>query len=506
MSSDCNKLNAFEVKDPCKPCHLPCLERPRYFCGQLLTEEDLEAEQNYQREKNRLHNRYLHGWGVVCGLKVTCHPKCSSKGNLLIEKGYAIDCCGNDILVCRDEEINLFEKIDEFRPAPEVDKCLKVNLSEVNVCDKGEQHYCLILKYHEEQAKPVTALRRDETGCTVKRCEPSRIREGYKFEVKKCKDCDYDWNNKVGMLKDILIYQFDMPLFKDMNIAKEAMENANIKNSTAYHKSFCEIKGYILSMIKKASVWCDIKIEIESIDFPAGPITNYYQNDLRTAFTSLIAIFEKVKRDYNCLSYLKSCPECSEDDQVVLACVTVEEGVLKHICNFSRRNVPTNQGTLSYSHLKECCPKDPKELGVFQRFKLFPEHVKRPFFMEANMLAASVFSIKKENVHAGMVFNRKIDEVKPILKDSGIQVENVIEYNPYISDLIDPASIPIELEKNSRVNLVTHKDPVTLEDTVLFALPVEPAGEEGIRELRNKHDVLEKELNSLKKAIKKIQK
>ncbi len=49
---------------------LECLERPRYFAGMLLTETELGSEQEYVRAKNRLHNRYLHGWGVVCGLQV----------------------------------------------------------------------------------------------------------------------------------------------------------------------------------------------------------------------------------------------------------------------------------------------------------------------------------------------------------------------------------------------------------------------------------------------------
>jgi hypothetical protein len=44
--------------------------RPRYFAGQLLSEVDLRDEQAYQIAKQRLHNRYLHGYGVVCGLQV----------------------------------------------------------------------------------------------------------------------------------------------------------------------------------------------------------------------------------------------------------------------------------------------------------------------------------------------------------------------------------------------------------------------------------------------------
>ena len=67
---------------------LECMCRPRYFSGQLLTEADLSAEQEYLIKKNRLHNLYLHGWGVVCGMEVICHPNC--QGWVRITDGYAI--------------------------------------------------------------------------------------------------------------------------------------------------------------------------------------------------------------------------------------------------------------------------------------------------------------------------------------------------------------------------------------------------------------------------------
>ena len=40
------------------------------------------------------HNKYLHGYGVVCGLKVKCGP---DRNRVIIETGYALDCEGNAI-------------------------------------------------------------------------------------------------------------------------------------------------------------------------------------------------------------------------------------------------------------------------------------------------------------------------------------------------------------------------------------------------------------------------
>lgn len=57
------------------PCAtVPQFDRLSYFYGQMLHARDLQREQAYFREKLKLHNRCLHGWGVVCGLRVTLPP------------------------------------------------------------------------------------------------------------------------------------------------------------------------------------------------------------------------------------------------------------------------------------------------------------------------------------------------------------------------------------------------------------------------------------------------
>jgi hypothetical protein len=53
---------------------VPVFDRLQYFYGQLLGASDFQAEQSYFREKLKLHNRCLHGYGVVCGLIVRVVP------------------------------------------------------------------------------------------------------------------------------------------------------------------------------------------------------------------------------------------------------------------------------------------------------------------------------------------------------------------------------------------------------------------------------------------------
>ena len=76
------------------------LKRPHFFPGKLLTSEDLELEQQYVREKLKRHNRSLHGFGIVSGLKVTIKSE-----EIVIEPGLAIDCEGNEVIIDNEQSV-----------------------------------------------------------------------------------------------------------------------------------------------------------------------------------------------------------------------------------------------------------------------------------------------------------------------------------------------------------------------------------------------------------------
>lgn len=69
-------------------------KRPHFFNGKLLTAGDLNREQEYHREKSKLHNRSLHGFGIVSGLTVTL-----KEGLIVVDPGLALDCEGNELVV-----------------------------------------------------------------------------------------------------------------------------------------------------------------------------------------------------------------------------------------------------------------------------------------------------------------------------------------------------------------------------------------------------------------------
>jgi hypothetical protein len=73
----------------CAP--IPEFKRLNYFYGQMLGANDFRAEQDYFREKMKLHNRCLHGYGVVCGLKVVPQPideKCAPEDDKRVRELY----------------------------------------------------------------------------------------------------------------------------------------------------------------------------------------------------------------------------------------------------------------------------------------------------------------------------------------------------------------------------------------------------------------------------------
>lgn len=89
-------------------------QRLNFFNGRLLSVADLRLEQNYHINKRRLHNRHLHGWGVVEGLEV------SAKGNkVIVAPGFAIDCAGNEIILDSSVEIAIARGAHEFFVAVE---------------------------------------------------------------------------------------------------------------------------------------------------------------------------------------------------------------------------------------------------------------------------------------------------------------------------------------------------------------------------------------------------
>jgi hypothetical protein len=180
--------------------------RPLFFAGQLLTEDDLQLLTDYVGQKNRLHNRYLFGAGVVCGLEVTCHP--CGDGQVIVHPGYALDCCGNDLVFAcaktldinamirdlRRDQLGGFDCVEPCPPAPKECKDQAGNTSANPQPDETQdtptqtpkipaRKYCLYIRYCEQKSDPIMPYSTgDDCGALV--CESSRVHEGVRFELR----------------------------------------------------------------------------------------------------------------------------------------------------------------------------------------------------------------------------------------------------------------------------------------------------------------------------------
>lgn len=79
-------------------CDMPGVETVQEALDHLCATRDL-----------RHHNKHLHGWGIVCGLQVECGPDTAGelRHNVTVRHGYALDCEGNDIILGKDERLDL---------------------------------------------------------------------------------------------------------------------------------------------------------------------------------------------------------------------------------------------------------------------------------------------------------------------------------------------------------------------------------------------------------------
>ncbi|MDH6143540.1 hypothetical protein P3T35_005575 [Kitasatospora sp. GP30] len=155
---------------PCdgRRCRLEALVRPRFFCGQLLTDQDLSGLASWVLDRRRL-GRYRDGWGVVTGLDVGLDPTPgASAATVVVQPGYAVSSCGEDVVVGRATTLDLAAYCpDPTSPCgtpsgPPPTEC---------VLDIG-------IAYREVGEDPVAAL--GTAGCSqAGECENSRIVESF---------------------------------------------------------------------------------------------------------------------------------------------------------------------------------------------------------------------------------------------------------------------------------------------------------------------------------------
>ena len=380
---------------------LECLERPRFFSGQLLTENELNSLESYVLAKNRLHNLHHHGWGVVCGLEVTCH---SCDGWVTVHPGYAIDSCGNDVIVCKPDDFNVIEEIRRCKEARRRGDCYCPPGSAD--CDEDrDQHWCLTLSYMEQESRPTTALNQEPQRCgcgcgggkhgaggcgcggsgsgggckcggagqteRVKHgtgkapyaCEPSRILECYRLELCEAPEgyCrgrltsgEQAWIDKFkACYQNLLRTLRGFPRQESVRLGGTLLQRAGLSSVVTssdaarqpidVHRDYSRVRDFLRELFRRnpGNLHCALIDRLDELDDPlpqANDTFDSYWNRLEQPATSLMGYLVLYVIDCFCHAVLPPCaPCCPGEDPLVLAFMTVRNGKIVEICNYSCR-------------------------------------------------------------------------------------------------------------------------------------------------------------------------
>jgi hypothetical protein len=386
IQSDTDKRKKKACCPPSEPepsgcCELICFERPHYFCGHLLTDTDLALEQRYVVEKSKLYHRTLHGHGVVCGLRLTCDHSCS--GGIMVGEGYAIDDCGNDLVVCEQVPFDLIGTLRKkgcLIETPTPDPCKpKEEQPECTV----RQCFYITICYQEEEADFTTPF---AAGCRPKitECEHTRIREGFRFDVVSELPKQVDWSVDLERRLEHCRRLFkEGPFASALSAGKPTLQAAVGGSADPLrHKElwelFCRLSGLLLLYLKKCpdKYNCTIEDDIREIPFPRDPSPTYpqsrradrdespeptghyeqeqqhaetqgrytatadtssdYGKQVKAAFCRLLGLANQHVQACLKGEMLLPCPEPCQVSCVVLGTVEVEHGKVVQVCNTPR--------------------------------------------------------------------------------------------------------------------------------------------------------------------------
>src|SRR5262245_31758787 len=162
-------------------CDRGVVERPRYYPRQLITSDDLTLEQEYFRNKQRAHNRMLHGWGVVCGANVCPSPDPNGgykPWEVVIGPGYILGPYGDEIVIDRP----YVKDLRMSGPASNADgESIDPWCSQVYTPPPTGDCYVAV-RFMECQARPVR-VQPSGCGCEDNPCEYSRVPDEFEFGI-----------------------------------------------------------------------------------------------------------------------------------------------------------------------------------------------------------------------------------------------------------------------------------------------------------------------------------
>ena len=330
--------------------------------GQLLTDEDLRRLDHYIVAKNRLHNRYLHGTGVVCGLEVVCNP-CDP--TVTVRTGFAIGPCGEDIVVCNDTAVDVTQLIRDQRRArrrrlravrrpagrrlrsraPEVDpRDLLRGAAVRGVTSLRQKEWtscgCSCAKCGGNGNGNGHTTTTDVCSCrqhhsTPAQCEPTVTCEGYYFKLYK----KPPETRKPAGLSDSELGQRVQACLQQLVLGLQQLPPQ--PSPAVLVEYCCQLKDELRDIIETANVHdCTLGMRVSDVLCPDVNDPDASAKALQSILL-LLQIAIDLFRNCICSALLPPCPVDSPDDCVPLATLTVRTADLRvlEICNWDARAV-----------------------------------------------------------------------------------------------------------------------------------------------------------------------
>lgn len=387
----------------CSTCGmLECLCRPRFFAGQVLTADDLNRLDAYVRGKNRLHNRQLHGWGVVNGLEVTCAP-CGDGVN--VSCGYALGPCGEDIVVCDAVRVDICSLIKACKASEPRQQCDPYKPgAEQRPCDTLQEEWVLAIRYSETPArgvKPLLPPTVDTGGCGCSgsgaagcgckggsggscgckggstgscgcggsapsaaakprnapaQCEPAVICEGYAFEVFRAPPPKLD--DKRADNDAEILRRFECcarPLLKDVPQYPQDVPLDTAAGYQIWYQYTLQLRAFLLNHLgTRPGYHCALIARLGTIVIPppgtVGGAQTFDPAALEDALLLLVMVWIDALLACFCSALLPPCPEPADDLRVPLAVLHVAPDCrVNSICNWTTlRKFATTLPNLQY--------------------------------------------------------------------------------------------------------------------------------------------------------------
>jgi hypothetical protein len=331
----------------CTCCELICFERPVYHCGHLLTDADLSLQMRYVVEKNKLRNRALHGYGVVCGLRLTCDPDC--EGHILVHEGYAIDDCGNDIVVCETRRFDVIAALSAcgllVKP-PEREPCAPC--PDERGCHI-EQCFYVTICYEEEDADYTTPFQVD-CAAGPQDCVPTRVKERYRLEITDRLPPHHSWLEQFEKRLHHCFRVFaDSPvgrLIRHENKLLQEMARCDVEREYDRERRhcecelFCQLKAHFQHQLRMRpdELECVLAHEVACLCCPDDCHEDYPRR-MAEVVCRLLELMHRYQYDCVLADLAFSCSEPAEACCVVLGCVEVRDGCLVRVCSTPRRYV-----------------------------------------------------------------------------------------------------------------------------------------------------------------------